>query len=147
MTPEEMKAASGAEFGKTLSGMGINLLVKDVKKSANFLNEILSASIIRADDNFAIIKYANTVFMLHQDGTYAENQLLSLLPEAGARGAGIELRFYETDPDEAEALARKVSEKYDCSVLRPCSDRPHGLRECIILDDNGYAFIPSRKLD
>jgi hypothetical protein len=84
--------------------------------------------------------------MVHQDGTYGENPLLSLLPEAGARGAGIELRFYDTDPDDALRLAIKHADRFSCSVLRGCSDRPHGLRECYLLDENGYCYVPSRQL-
>lgn len=146
MTPEEMKTASGPDYGKSLQQMGINLLVRDVEKTAAFLSEILGTQTIRADSSFAIISYGSQQFMLHQDATYGENELLSLLPEAGARGAGIEIRFYETDPDLAEEKALTSTGKYGCSVLRTCSDRPHGLRECFILSEDGYCFVPSRKL-
>lgn len=146
MTPEEMKTASGADYGKSLTGIGINLLVRDVEQTAAFLRDVLEAQIIRADTDFAIIGYHGAHFMLHQDGTYGENELLSILPEAGARGAGIELRFYHTDPDLAEKRALDLADSYHCSVLRPCSDRPHGLRECFILSADGYCFVPSKHL-
>lgn len=146
MTPEEMKTASGAQYGKSLQHMGLNLLVRDVKKTAAFLAEVLEAKTIRTDSNFAILMYGTQHFMLHQDGTYAENELLSILPEAGARGAGIEIRFYNTDPDIAEERSVKLAEKFNCTVLRSSSDRPHGLRECFILSEDGYCFVPSRKL-
>ncbi len=146
LTHEEMETVGGAVYGKSLTGIGINLLVKDVLLTAAFLKDILGTKTIRANADFAIIAYGKEHFMLHQDVTYSENELLSLLPEAGARGAGIELRFYETDPDEAEAKAIALADTYQCSVLRPCSDRPHGLRECFILSADGYCFVPSRHL-
>jgi catechol 2,3-dioxygenase-like lactoylglutathione lyase family enzyme len=142
----EMKSAGGADYGRSLVGFGINLLVRDVARTARFMQDVLGTETIRADQSFAIIAYAEQHFMLHQDATYAENPLLSLLPEAGARGAGIELRFYHTDPDEALERAREQADRHGCSILRGCSDRPHGLRECYILDENGYCFIPSRHL-
>ena len=141
-----MKTVSGKVYGKSLAGIGINLLVKNVEMTAAFLQDILGATTIRQDSDFAIMGYSSAHFMLHQDRTYFDNQLLSLLPEAGARGAGIELRFYETDPDEAQRKAELLAEQYHCSVLRPCSDRPHGLRECHILSADGYCFVPSRRL-
>ena len=143
---EKMKTIEGGPYGKSLTGIGINLLVRNVEKTAAFLEEVLQTQTIRTNSNFAIIRYHDEHFMLHQDGTYAENELLSILPEAGARGAGIELRFYHTDPDEAEARANKLADIYQCSVLRSCSDRPHGLRECFILSEDGYCFVPSRHL-
>ena len=55
------------------------------------------------------------------------------------RGAGVELRLYGCDPDEAEARARQLG----FTVLAGAMDKPHGLRECVILDDEGYAWVPS----
>ncbi|MGB7286930.1 MAG: hypothetical protein WBC71_08365 [Salaquimonas sp.] len=147
LTQEQMKTVGGPVYGKSLENIGFNLLVTDVLLTAAFLEEVLEATIIRADKDFAIIGYGPSHFMLHHDSTYAENELLSILPEAGARGAGMELRFYETDPDAAEARAIALSDTYHCSVLRPCSDRPHGLRECFILSADGYCFVPSRHLN
>jgi hypothetical protein len=146
LTPEEMKTAAGPDYGKSLKQMGLNLLVRNVEKTAEFLSRVFGTTTIRADANFAIVSYGTQQFMLHQDATYSENELLSLLPEAGARGAGIEIRFYETDPDIAEKNAISLAEKYGCNVLSSCSDRPHGLRECFILSEDGYCFVPSRKL-
>ena len=57
-----------------------------------------------------------------------------------ARGAGVELRLYGVDPDEAEAAARRSG----ATVLAPAADKPHGLREAHIVDDDGYVWVPSR---
>ena len=52
--------------------------------------------------------------------------------------AGVELWVYGCDPDVAEANARAGG----WTVLAASMDKPHGLRECIILDDEGYAWVP-----
>ena len=54
------------------------------------------------------------------------------------RGAGVELRIYGCPPDQAEARAREL----DFTVLAGAVDKPHGLRECVILDHEGYAWVP-----
>ena len=75
-----------------------------------------------------------------QTTPYHSNPLTSLLPQAGNRGAGIELRLYDTDPDACEEKARA----FDYIVLRESEDRPHGLRECYLLDPDGYCWVPSK---
>lgn len=93
--------------------------------------------------DFAIVSYGNQVFQLHSDGTYHANPLLGLLPENPPRGAGIEIRLYDSDPDRA--VARAVA--FGATVLQAPADKPHGLREAYILCDNGYAWVPSRPKD
>jgi hypothetical protein len=79
---------------------------------------------------------------LHSDGTYHSNPLLGLLPEAGARGAGAEFRLYHSDPDDVMARAEALGGY----ILQPARDKPHGLRECYVLCENGYAWVASRPL-
>ena len=93
----------------------------------------------RSDHDFAVVESRGTYFQLHADHTYHSNPLPSLIPQAGNRGAGIELRLYETDPDACEERAREC----DYVVLRESEDRPHGLRECYLLDPDGYCWVPS----
>ena len=52
--------------------------------------------------------------------------------------AGAELRAYGVDPDKAETAARDGG----WTVLAGAEDKPHGLREAVILDDDGYAWVP-----
>ena len=66
--------------------------------------------------------------------------LLALLPENPPRGAGIEIRLYDTDPDAAVARAEAAG----LAILQPPTDKPHGLREAYILCPDGYAWVPSR---
>ncbi|MBS1256280.1 MAG: hypothetical protein MAG581_02095 [Deltaproteobacteria bacterium] len=140
MNPKIAKESEAAEFGRELRGFGINLLVRDVRASVDFLRNVLKMKVHRANQDFAVVQSGRTYFQLHADHTYHSNPLPSLLPQDGARGAGIELRLYEIDPDNCEERAREL----DYAILRKCEDRPHGLRECYILDPNGYCWVPSR---
>lgn len=130
------------DFGASLKGLGINLLCRDVRKTASFLEDVFDMGIHRLSADFAIVTYCLQVFQLHADGTYHSNPLLSLLPEAPPRGGGIELRLYDTDPEKAVERAKS----HDATILQPPTDKPHGLREAYILDRDGYAWVPSRPL-
>jgi catechol 2,3-dioxygenase-like lactoylglutathione lyase family enzyme len=130
------------DFGRSLTGLTLNLLVPDVPAEAAFLREVLGLAVPRETADFAIALYGPHVVQLHADATYHANPLPSLLPEAGPRGAGAEFRLHETDPDDACARA---AGRADCVVLRGPEDRPHGLREVYILSPAGYAWVPSRR--
>ncbi len=130
-------------FGRSLTGMGLNLLVRDVKATCAFLERVLAMRCHRVSEDFAIVTYGGQVFQLHADGTYASNPLLNLLPENPPRGAGLEIRLYETDPDLAVERAKDAGHM----ILQAPADKPHGLREAYILCPDGYAWVPSRHKD
>jgi predicted enzyme related to lactoylglutathione lyase len=127
-------------FGRSLSGIGLNLLVRDVQAECTFLAEVFGMRSHQVTADFAIVTYGNQVFQLHSDGTYHANPLLNLLPETPPRGAGLEIRLYDSDPDEAVQRA----EAFGATVLQVATDKPHGLREAYILCADGYAWVPSR---
>jgi predicted enzyme related to lactoylglutathione lyase len=131
-----------AAFGRSLHGVGINLLVRDVPDRVAFLTEVFGMRAYQPTSDFAIMAHAASVFQLHADATFHAHPLLSLLPEAGARGGGIELRLYDCDPDAAALRA----EARGAMILQPPTDKPHGLREAVILDADGYAWVPGRAL-
>ncbi len=139
----DFETISAEDFGRALTGIGLNILVRDVKAEAAFLAEAFGMSAHRLSTNFAIMVYHGQIFQLHVDATYAANPLSSLLPEAGPRGAGAEFRLYETDPDAAAGRAARFA---DATILQEPTNKPHGLRECYILCANGYAWVPSRRL-
>ena len=138
----DYETVSAEAFGQSLSGLGLNLLVRDIAAELAFLTQVFAMKAHRVSADFAIVTYGETVFQLHADGTYHANPLLGLLPENPPRGTGIELRLYNTDPDAAVARA----EALDAPILQPATDKPHGLREAYILSPDGYAWVPSRRL-
>ena len=138
----DYESVSATDFGKSLRGIGLNILVRDVEATAAFLKDVFEVGVHRLSKDFAIITYGHEVFQLHADGTYAQNPLLSLLPENPPRGSGVEIRLYDTDPEAAVARA----EARGAMVLQEPTDKPHGLREAYILCDDGYAWVPSRPL-
>ena len=138
----DYETVSAEAFGASLRGQGLNILVRDVPAEAAFLAKVFGMTAHRVSADFAIMTYGDQLFQLHADHTYGENPLLSLLPETPPRGAGIEIRLYDTDPDLAVARAEAAGGH----VLQPPTDKPHGLREAHILCANGYAWVPSRPL-
>jgi len=139
----DYETVSAGDFGKSLRGVGLNILVRDVRNTTAFLSAVFDVGVHRLSDDFAIITYGQDVFQVHSDGTYHSNPLLSLVPENPPRGAGVEIHFYDTDPDEAFERAQSL----DAVILQPPTEKPHGLRECYILSEDGYAFIASRALE
>ena len=142
MAEPDFATASGPEIGRALTPFGVNLLVRKGALTAAFLMDVLGFKQIRLGDGFGLFRLGAVLVQFHEDATYAAHPLPSLLPEAGARGAGVELRLFECDPDIAEARALT----HGAFVLRETLDRPHGLRECYILDPDGYCWVPSRRL-
>jgi len=140
----DFENVSADDFGKSLTGIGLNLLVRDVPAMVSFLSDVFDMSAHRVSSDFAIMHYGGQLFQLHADSTYHSHPLPSLIPESGVRGGGIEIRLYETDPDLASQLAQKHA--HASHQLEEPTNKPHGLRECIILCENGYAWAPSRRL-
>lgn len=138
----DYETVSPENFGKSLRGIGLNILVRDVPETCGFLKSVFGLKAQRASADFAIIPYGNAVFQIHADGTYHSHPLLGLLPETPPRGAGIETRLYESDPDDAMTQA----EAFGAVILQVSTDKPHGLREAYILCPDGYAWVPSRPL-
>jgi len=130
----------GAEsFGASLRGIGLNLLVRDVVAPVAFLETVFGMKAHQPTADFAIMRYGDQLFQLHSDGTYHSNLLLGLVPESPPRGGGVEIRLYDTDPDNACLRAQAAGG----TILQAPADKPHGLREAYILCGNGYAWVPS----
>lgn len=134
---------SPPDYGRSLRpGLGVNLLVRDVAGAVRFAAEVLGASTTYADEDFAVLRLGEAEWMVHADHTYSDNPLSGIVAGADTRGAGIELRLYGVDPDAAETRARDGG----WTVLSGAIDKPHGLREAVLIDDEGYVWIPSLPL-
>lgn len=134
---------TGPELGHGLRAISINLLCRDVPAEVAFLTAVFGMTAHQAGKDFAILQHAGQVLQLHSDGAFSGHPLISLLPEAGARGAGVEIRLHEADPDAASLLAEAAGGM----VLQPPTDKKgHALREAVILSPAGFAFVPSRRI-
>ncbi len=138
----DYETVTADEFGKSLRGIGVNILVRDVQAQCSMLETVFGMTAHQVTADFAILRYGDAVFQLHADGTYASHPYLELLPENPPRGAGVELHLYDTDPDQAAARAEAAG----MTILAEPKDKPHGLRECYLLCPDGYAWVPSRPL-
>lgn len=129
---------SAPDYGRSLRGFGVNLLVSDVVRAAAFQTEVLGVELVCQDQDFAVLAHGGHQWMLHADHTYGEHPLLALTGDGAVRGAGAELRLYGLDPDAAEGRARARGD----AVLAASADKPHGLRECFLVDPDGYVWVP-----
>jgi uncharacterized glyoxalase superfamily protein PhnB len=133
---------SGADYGRSLTGLGFNLIVSDVNQAVHFATQVIQAEVFFRTEVFAAMTLSGHSFMFHLPDSYRGNELHATLVSDAPRGVGIELRCYNVDPDAAEARARALG----YTVLAGSLDKPHGLRECMILDEDGFVWIPSRHL-
>lgn len=140
----DFETVTAEDFGRSLGGLGLNVLVRNVPETVSFLRDVLDMQPHRQSQDFAIMTYGDQVFQVHADHTYHSHPLPSLIPESGPRGGGIEIRLYQTDPDAA--AERAAGSDQDVVLLQEPTNKPHGLRECVILCSNGYAWLPSRPL-
>ena len=126
------------DYGRSLRGLTVNLLVRDVGAALPFHREVLGAEVVYHDPDFAVLRRGDAEWMLHADHTYDHHPLHPALTSGRARGLGAEIRLHGLDPDVAEAAARRLG----YTVLAPATDKPHGLREAYLLDADGYLWVP-----
>jgi catechol 2,3-dioxygenase-like lactoylglutathione lyase family enzyme len=139
-TPKTAKPAlDAADYGRSLTGLGVNLVVRDLTRSLIFAEVVLGAEPLHVTEKFAALRLMGADYMLHTDDTFRANPLAGLIAAGDPRGLGVELRAYGVDPGKAENRARA----HGFTVLAGSMDKPHGLRECMILDDEGYLWVPS----
>lgn len=125
-------------YGKTLGGLSLNLIVRDVAKSLPFYTEVLGLRALYSDPDFAAFEGpAGARLQLHADHTYESMPWAADLAGRARRGLGAEIRLLGIDPDDAERRARERG----FHVLLATGDREgHGWRDCILEDADGYTF-------
>jgi catechol 2,3-dioxygenase-like lactoylglutathione lyase family enzyme len=126
------------DYGRSLQGLTLNLLVRDVAAALPFHREVLAAAVVYADPDFAVLRRPDAEWMLHADHTYDHHPVHPLLTSGRDRGIGAEIRLHGRDPDEAERAARRLG----YTILAPATDKPHGLREAFLVDADGYLWVP-----
>jgi len=133
---------SADDYGKSLTGLGVNLLVTSVDESVRFASKVLGAEIVYADIDFAVMSASGTQWMLHADHTYDDHPMAGVVADVPARGCGLEIRLHHCDPDKACAKARE----HGFIVLADAMDKPHGVREAFIVAPDGYIWVPDSPL-
>lgn len=127
---------SAADYGKTLTGLSLNLIVRDVAKSLPFYVGVLGFRALYSDEDFAALERDGVRVQLHADHTYEHQPWAPRLAEKGKRGLGAEIRILGVDPDAAERRARAAG----YTVLVAARDWPHGWRDTVLEDPDGYTF-------
>ena len=128
---------SAADYGRTLAGLSVNLIVRDVARSLPFYRDVLGLQLLYADPDFAAFERAGARLQLHADHAYSGMPWAARLArEEGKRGLGAEIRILGIDPDAAERRARESGH----TILVGTKDWPHGWRDCVLEDPDGYAF-------
>lgn len=133
-TGEPWKTA--AEYGRALTGLSLNLLVRDVARSLPFYTKVLGFHVHYSDVDFAALERDGVAIQLHADHCYDGTPWASRLAGAGKRGLGAEIRIMGIAPDVAERSAAE----HGGAVLVATQDTAHGWRDCILEDPDGYTF-------
>lgn len=80
------------EYSKELGGLTVNLLVRDMPRATAFAREVLQATIVYEDPDFAALEAQGAKWCLHADHTYSDHPLSGSLAEteirASARNCG-----------------------------------------------------------
>jgi catechol 2,3-dioxygenase-like lactoylglutathione lyase family enzyme len=127
---------SADEYGRSLPQFTVNLLTADIARSAAFYRDVLAARVIFQDEDFAAFDLAGLQFCVHADHTYDQHPWHARLVAARERGLGAELRLLGVQPEPVEARARQ----HGCTILQATMDKPHGWRDVIVADPDGYAW-------
>ena len=85
----DFETVSAADFGRSLMGLGVNLLSPDVRALAAFLSEVFGLSVHRLSDDFAIVIHEwRYVFNSTTTGRSAHTPCLASCPKPRHAGVG-----------------------------------------------------------
>lgn len=126
------------QYGRSLTGLTLNLLVEDLTRALLFQREVLGATVVYADPDFAVLRGYGAEWNLHADHTYDRHPMRIAANAAGRRGGGAEFRLHGCDPDRAE----RAAVEHGFEVMASAAGKPHGLREAYLVDAEGYVWVP-----
>ncbi len=127
---------TAAAYGRTLAGLSVNLIVRDVARSLPFYRDVLGFDVLYSDPDFAALRRRAMAVQLHADHTYESMPWAQELASNARRGLGAEVRILGVDPDLAERAARERGHR----VLLATATTRHGWREVYLEDLDGYVF-------
>lgn len=124
------------EVGLRLPKFTVNLIVRKIARSIDFYRDVLGATILHSDEDFAVLRIADHEFLLHADHAYDHHSMGQRIPVTGTRGAGAEIRLLGVDPDDIERRAKA----HGASIVQAAGDTAHGWRDVIVADPDGYTW-------
>ncbi len=127
---------TAAAYGRTLEGLSVNLIVRDIARSVPFYTDVLGFAALYSDPDFAALQREGVRLQLHADHTYEKMPWAPMLATDAPRGLGAEIRILGIDPEAVERAARARGD----AVVLPTRQRGHGWREVIVSDPDGYVF-------
>ncbi|HTU35339.1 MAG TPA: VOC family protein [Candidatus Acidoferrum sp.] len=127
---------SANDYGRGLPTFTVNLIVSDVAQSIRFYTNVLGATVVYSDADFSALRLGRLEFMLHADHTYDHHPWHDELASKVRRGLGAELRLFHVAPDEIAERAKT----FGARILQPVQVKPHGWRDLIVADPDGYAW-------
>ena len=76
----DLETVPADRFGRSLSGIGLNLLSRDVRGLAGFLVDVFGLRAHRLSDDFALVRHGEMLMQLHSDAAFARHPLPGLIP-------------------------------------------------------------------
>jgi hypothetical protein len=67
----DYNTVSAVEFGKSFTGLGVNIIVKSPARTAQFLEAVFELYPSQLSADFALIRYQDYIFQLHSDKSFA----------------------------------------------------------------------------
>lgn len=133
----------GFRYGALLPPLSLNLLVKDVERSAKFYQEVFQAEVHYYDVDFGAARVGPVEVMLHADHTHDEHPWYEQLQHVDNRGIGAQFRVLGVDPDALAERARAAN----AQIIAEPTDKGHGWREVLLRDPDGYEWAVGVLID
>ena len=76
------------QYARTLKGLTLNLLVRDIARALSFHREVLGATLVYSDPDIAVLRHRDAEWMLHADHTYDAHPMHAAIVNAKTRGLG-----------------------------------------------------------